>query len=297
MANSYTGFFATLPVAADEATAALLPNTPFMYSVYTDFRSTPAAPFDTLNVSVPNSTYTVTNLANSGVNVSNLADSKVGIQLYEHPVVRFAVPDFDQARSPSDIRKVFLDEAIKKVYSYADAKLASLATTTNFNTYGQLTGSANAIPDAVMASGLINLAGQDVNVQDSMNMNLITTHNTYYNLVQTASWSQNLYLDQGAQDVRRTGQLGKQWGCVVDYDRQLPANRALLFHRYAIALVSAPLPEPQGNVIAAQNIKFRGFPIRVTLTWDQSLLAHTMSVDALFGYGVVRANHGQVIVT
>lgn len=301
MSSSYTGVFAVLPAAADEAEKAKVANNFLIDAVYQDFKPSVATEWDTIKVNVAASTYSVTNVTNSALSLSDVTATPVSIQLAFHPAIYFKIPDFDQARSSVELRELFLDEAIKKISNYIDAQLGAIAIAANFTVNDAVSGgTAATIADVDMSTAWEEMASNDVPVRDEGNFSLALHPAVYANQLQQASWVQQSYVGDISSNIRRTAIIGRQWGALADYDRFMNVTTSkytsLLFHRYAIGLVARALPMTKGlGGVESTTVFYKGLPLRITVDYNQALLGPTVTVDALFGCAVTRPDYGCVI--
>ncbi len=88
----------------------------------------------------------------------------------------------------------------------------------------------------------------------------------------------------------REASLGRKFGmnCFCDQNCDVKANECdgLVFHKNAVALVTAPLAIPQGAA-KATVFNFEGFGIRVVYGYDINKKTDTISLDMLFGTKVL----------
>jgi hypothetical protein len=301
LSNSYAGMFAILPAAMEEASKAKVANDFFLDTVNKDIKPVVATPYDTVNFNYASSTYTPTNVLATALTLGSVTATPAPVQLNQHPAFWFPLPDFDMARTPSDLRALFVDEAVKKMANYIDNYIASLITTANFSTYTPIAGvTANTVVDAQMSSAWATLANNDIPVRDEASLFLAVTPSVYGNILTQASWTQQSYVGEISSEIRRTAILGRQWGALCDYDRFIPLsgtskNQSLLFHKYAIGLAARLLPQPKVGGVISQTVYYRGLPIRFSIDYNQQQLAETIAVDTLFGAAVIRPDFGIMI--
>lgn len=297
MANGYTGVFPALVAAFSEAQGALKAPNALLECVFRDFGPQQAQQFDSVKLNYPASGYTVTNATNATVAISDVTATPKTIILDQHPAVRFKLPDYDTMRSygVSQLRAMFVDEAIEKVSAYANKQLASLITAGNFpaNSPGAVNDSISVAEAATMWQ---TLASAKAPVRDTANLFLFMHPVVYGKLLGDSTWTggntvSNVYADA----ARRQADLVSVYGAQPRYDLDMPLDTgvytSLMFHRRAMAIASRALEIPTAGGIAGLSVNYNGLPLRVTIDWDQSALAYVMSVDALFGVGVFRADH------
>ena len=114
---------------------------------------------------------------------------------------------------------------------------------------------------------------------------------------------------QITQAARQSGVMPTSYGCTFKLDQQMPTTgtaptrvfTGLYLHRYAIAAVSRPLPEPDGKVVDYQYIRMAAnpdyagpkgmleLPLRVMVGYNQyPKQGYIVTIDAGMGLKVVR---------
>lgn len=297
MANSYTGIFPALVAAFNEAQSVLNAPNNLLETVYTDFGPQQAQLFDSVKLNFPASAYSATNVAGGSVSVSDVTATPKTVTLDKHPAVAFQLPDFDTMRGygPQQLRAMFVDEAIEKVTSYANGQIAALITAGNF---AQVVagGSADTITVAEAASMWQTLATAKVPVRDAANMFLMTHPVVYGKMLGDSTWTGgNNVAPNYADQARRNADLISVFGAQPKYDLDMPVATgvytSLMYHRRAIAMAARAMESPQAGGVASLQVSYKGLPLRVTIDWNQLLLSYVMTVDALFGVSVFRAEH------
>jgi hypothetical protein len=227
-----------------------------------------------------------------------------------HPGVAFVVSDFSQYNTPIDIRKMFLDAALKGILEYINMDLGGLFTQTNFPTYGApLVGATSEFTTANMATAFGKLAAGRIPVRDFGNFFGIFHPLVFANMSNDTLWSANSQVGyQIAGETRRYAMLGEQWGALLDFDPDMPAVGAgspvtttytsAVFHRHAIAMGIRPLPIPDTPNVLANNIMLKDIiPVRVMVGYQQQYGGWMITVDAGYARAVIRPDHcilGQV---
>ncbi len=229
MANTVSGFYQTLVVAATSASQTLVGTTSLLDSVYRDFKPVAVSPGQTLNIPIPASvTNQVADIGVGDFNVQDVTANTKSLVFNQHPGYAYVVRDFEQFNTPENIRGVFLDAAIKGMAEYVNAQIAALLTPTNFNVYAvinAITQGKLGVPDVTKAWG--NLATGKVPVRDLGNF-FLTMHSTpYAAMLSDDKWTANSQVGyQLAGGIRRAAMLGEQFGALSEYDQQMPANVA-----------------------------------------------------------------------
>lgn len=289
MANSYTGIFPTIVAALDDAQKALQHPNKLIESVYTDFSATTAGLFDTINLNIPASTGSVTNVGAGSLTFTDVTATPSALQLNQHPAYGFALPDYDTMRSmnPMQVRMLFVDEAVKKIENFINAYLAGLITAGNVANV--VAGASNDTITFTEATSMWKtLAGLACPVSDLGNVFLLCNPAVFGSLLADTNWTANSQVGyQLAGEIRRTAMLGQALGVLADYDLDMPVATgvytSLMFHRNAFALGARALEAPTAGGVAAMQYIYKGIPIRITIDWNQTKLAYTITFDALFG--------------
>jgi hypothetical protein len=227
MANTVASFYQTLVAAASEASAVLVGTTKFLERVYRDYDTVAVSPGQTINIALPASA--TASVADAGVADYTLTDisfTTATLVFNQHPGFAYIVRDFEQFNSPSRIREIFLDGAIKGMAEYVNAQLAALATPANFNTYATLTSNqVKSIDQNTIATAMGNLATAKVPVDDMGNFFLTSHPAPYFNMATQTFWSANSQIGyQMAGDIRKSALLGEQFGFMSGYDQQMPGS-------------------------------------------------------------------------
>lgn len=300
MANTVTAFWQTLVCAANDATKLLAPTWKTLESVYLDYNDTPATIGQTIDVPIPvDPSASVADQGAGDTTLTDIAFTNTPISFTNHPSFDYVVRDFEQFNSPERIRNVFLDAAIKGVKNYCNNKVASLFTSSNFSVNSPISTTSHIITTTQFLSGMSVLAGQYVPVaNDPANMSLIVPPMPYTAILGDTNWTQAQIAGmKTAEFVRDTGVMPTAYGMSIKLDQQFPVSgtspnqtfTGAYFHRYAVGVVSRPLPPPDGNVVDYTYIDFNGLSLRIMVGYNQyPKKGYIVSVEAGFGVAVVR---------
>ncbi len=266
----------------------------------------PATIGQTIDVPIPvDPSAAVADQGSGDTVLTDIAFSNVPIVFDQHPSFDYVVRDFEQFNSPERIRNVFLDAALKGVKNYCNARITALATAGNFNVNAAIATTAHLITTAQFLAGNAVLSDQKVPVaNDPGNMSLLMGSLPYMTAMGDANWTQAQVAGMStAERVRATGIMPTAYGMSMKLDQQMPVSgtapartfTALYMHRYAIGVVSRPLPQPDSNVVEYTYIPFGPLMIRVMVGYNQyPKKGYIVSVDAGFGRKVVRPEMGQI---
>jgi hypothetical protein len=302
MANSVSNFYQTLVTAATEASQALVGTNALMESVFLDYKPQVTDIGQTLNINVPNIvTSSVTDAGNADIALTDVSATTTALVFNNHPYYGFTVRDFEQYNTPTSLRQTFLDAAIKGVAESIDGKIAALFTSGNFGTNSPISCTGGYATTSQFLTGYANLADQRVPVTDMANMSYVMPPHSYALTLGDNNWTEALIAGERiAEEVRGTGELISSYGSKLKMDQQLNYQltsgtaphrtfTAAMFHRWAVALATRPLPEPDANVVDYTYIDYKGCPIRIMLGYNLfPKMGYVITVDAGYALGVVR---------
>ena len=263
MANTYTGVFQTLISGFNEATMAKKHYNRLMNRVTRDIKPEYAAPYSTINLNIPNSSFSPTNLGSGDtLTLSNVTLDPASVTLSMHDCLMIDIPSFDTARGGSTWVDKIINEAELAIGNAVNAFLASLITTANFNVHPVILDSDYA--DASFFTGAPTPATNNVNltcfnaawaslvasqvILDDKTVLMLPVP-VYQNVMNSPNFV--LALSGGSQvagEIARTGELGRCAGIAIDFDPDLDTALGgggylcALIHEYAMTLDSRPIP-------------------------------------------------------
>jgi hypothetical protein len=198
---------------------------------------------------------------------------------------------------------VFLDAALKGIKSHVNAQITALFTTGNFTTNTAIACTAHLVTTAQFLSGMAVLADQKVPVTDTAMMSLILPALPYTAVLGDDDWTQaQIAGEKTAEAVRDPGQMPTAYGATVKLDQQMPVSgtapartfTGVYMHKWAVAMATRPLPQPDAKVVEFSYADFAGLPIRIQLGYNQLKAGYVVTLDAGYGLKVVRENCGQL---
>lgn len=136
--NSYDSLFGNIISAFNQAQEALVGPNKFLDLVMTDIDpSNSAYQGKTIEINFPDSAGDVVNMTTAygtDVTLNPVKTIRRFLTLDQHPTYAFVIPDMDKALAarPEELRKMFVDEAIKKFTTYVNRTLMKMV----FNTGG-----------------------------------------------------------------------------------------------------------------------------------------------------------------
>jgi hypothetical protein len=215
------------------------------------------------------------------------------------------VYDWDQTRVAYNLQTFFFQPRLEELMRAINRTVVGLFTAANFPTYTLFTGTGtapNQITRADITKAWTNLAKAGVPMEDYGNVSLMIQAETYGQMIADSNFINQYVVGEGAAvDAQQRAQLRTQYGADVYYDQQLaPFNAghaaAILFHRYAVAGVTA-LPPPGGpNVIETTQDVF-GLPVRIQVAYDVMNQGWLVHMHVLYGIAVVRPEMGSLFQT
>jgi len=235
---------------------------------------------DTIHVPNVSELSANTKTANSEVTLQYPTETDTEISIDTHNEVSFEIEDIVKAQSQYDLRSSYTKSA-----GYATAKaidtallgLYSSLTSTDVGTYGV------DVTDAVLVAAIQTLDEADAPLEDRA---FVIKPSQKAALMKLDKFVKADYLGQyqEATPVRKGPNNRYLWGDVygipVYYTNQVTATAAtptqthnILFHKEAFALAMQLGPRTQGNY------------------WAKDL-AWLVTVDSIFGYSVLRTDHG-----
>lgn len=310
MANSVTSFYQTLVAAAQEASQVLVYNLKAVDSVFLDYDPSVVADIgQVLNIPIPGSqTSSIYDAGSADVSLYDVSATTKAITMNKHPMASFVVRDFEQFNTPERLRNVFLDGALKGIKEDINSKVTALFTSGNFDTNSAISCTASIVTVTQFLNGKTALADQKVPVNDAANMSLLLPSKPYNSIQDSSVAAGQAWVNaqvagmRTAETVRASGETPVSFGVTVKLDQQMPIsgsapNRTFtgaLIHRWAVAVASRRLPEPDGRVVDYTYVDFAGIPIRIQLGYNQLKNGYVVTVDAGYGLAVIRKEMGQI---
>ena len=206
------------------------------------------------------------------------------------------------------IHRIFVDSAFKAIKNNINYNVCQLFNSTNFstNTVINATSSTVTVTNFTHSAQAV-LADQKVPLEDNPeDMTFILPSVPYYSIMDPSTtpglpWTQALTAGmKTAEKVRDTGIMPVAFGTSIRLDQQMPTTGAVgsrtftgaLFHRWAVAGVSRPLPAPDSNVMF-ERVQFGDLELRVMMQYNlYPKDAWIVNIDCGYGLSVVRDNMG-----
>lgn len=262
-------------------------------NVARDFEFVASKEGDTIHIPVRGSLTANQKVSGTGVTLQNPTATKVDVSLNQHWEVTFAVEDIAKAQANQDVMMGYIQDAVLVLAEKIEASLAGL--------YGSLTGST------------VNSGGGDITEDDILDAREALTN------ARAPRTDRFIYLDPSQVNVLlklerfttpekygsgvpvQEGELGKIHGfrvfesLFVQSAGSPSVKKNIAMHRNAMVLAMRPLPEPKAPGAVATVIESNGLGIRVVYSYNADQLADQVTLDVLFGVGVLRSAVGMVI--
>lgn len=307
MASSITGFTETLFAASAEAAANMSTKfrNAFIDRVYWGYSPANGVGVgNTINIVVPTvNEGDVFDIQAGDIQSTDYAYNNTTLVLAHKYSTAFPVRQFDQLRTPADIRATFLDARMEAVIRKANRALASQVNSTTFNSYSTVTGGADVFTRSHLATAMSTLANAGVPVDDVDNMFFFTYPTVYFNMTLESSLVQESIAGLPSAEAARQGAILKQYGTELIWDQHAPVVSAgvysgLFYHKYAIAARAGIEPSMADGSIRETTVYPREhLPVKVQI-WNsgekQGVMVH---VSTVLGYTVVRPEFGVYMQT
>ena len=229
MSNTINGFLERLTAAAGDYNKAKVGTLGYLDSVFKDVRPEVARMGQTIRIYFPDVAAFTDQAANDWT-PEDVSPGYVDVPFGQRPGKAILIRDFEQFQTSTDIIEQFIDPNYKRAQEYANAQIAALLTTANFNAYTPLAGTKAkvAIGDAQLAWNL--LVKNKVPVRDSSNSSLLMHPDVHANMLVDSTWYQESLV--GAVIAQGTRQGAAEPGSASNvafnftrrYDQQAPTS-------------------------------------------------------------------------
>jgi hypothetical protein len=286
-------------LVAVDALPALVGNLVMGNLVNRDYESTVAQAGDTVNVPIPPK-LVANNLADGGsVQPQNPSAGNGQVVLNTHAEATFLIPDVMKVLAVPDLLKLYMQPAMVALAEKIEGDL--------FGTYAQFTAN-----DPVGAGGVaLTEASVDAAEKALFTARVPVTEQKYLVLdaTQYALLRQNPRFveyptgkDAGLK-AHVDGPVGKFKDFFVfrsQFVKQTGTNPVvthnLAFSRNALALVMRRLPHTMpGLGVVTEYAELGNFGMRVSMSYRPDTLSQQLTVDVLYGIGVLRNNHAVLV--
>jgi hypothetical protein len=264
--NGYDSLFGNIISAFNSAQEALVGPNKFLDLVMTDIDpSNSAYQGKTIEINFPESDGEVVNMSSAygtDVTLNPVKTIRRFLTLDQHPTYAFVIPDMDKALAarPEELRKMFVDEAIKKFTTYVNRTLFKLVYNTGGSTiFGTSAGNsliklngespeggmseaewlgfknkgidpidttsttAHNLPIPTLAKMWQALTEAKCPTDDTANLHLLVRPSTFTEIITDNVWTSQSQVGEGiAAGVRTSARINTTFGVNVDWDLDVP---------------------------------------------------------------------------
>lgn len=281
---------AIVKLVAVDALPALVGNLVMGNLVNRNYESVLAQAGDTVNVPIP-PTLTANNIAEGGsVQTQNPSLGNAQIVLNTHAEATFLIPDVTKALAVPDLLKLYMGPAVIALAERIETDLLGMYP---FFTANTAVGSSNTpLTEAVLDSAETALFA--AKIPQGEPKYLVVSGGAYGGLRQIPKFQS--WQNTGQQGINAIieGEIGKLKDLFILRSQYVPvtggtSTHNLAFAKNALGLVVRRLPQPlPGTGAIAEYAEMGNFGLRVTMSYQPNTLAQQMTVDVLYGVGVLR---------
>lgn len=264
-------------------------------TVYRDFEDEVA--IDGNSVRVPKfGTLTANEMSQTGqVTLQNPADDEVSITLDQHWETSFLIRDVARAMSRPKVLEGYVKNGAIALAEKIENKLAALYTETGNSVLGGSTFAKSLIADArkVLVDQKVPRLAPKYYYTSSKAYLALLNDTTVGNAASFGS--RNPLIDAEVPQLYGFGIFESQ---NVVTNGSPTTYHTLAYTEEAMALVMRPLPNPgEGLGVMSTTVtdEESGLGMRVSYSWDKDHLGVQVTLDVLFGVGVLRPEHLVVI--
>ncbi|MBY0376222.1 MAG: hypothetical protein K2Q23_19660 [Bryobacteraceae bacterium] len=287
---------AIVKLVAAESLPALMGNLVMGNLVNRDFEPTLATAGNVVNVPIP-PTMSANNIAESDQIVTQAPTlGNAQITLSTHAEASFQVPDVTKIVAVPDLLRLYMQPAIVALAEKVESDLLSLAP--QFTANSPLGSAGTAITEGIVDSAETSLFA--AKVAANQGKYLVVSPEAYSQLRQITRFSEYRTAGEAGLRAMIDGNIGRIKDFYVFRSQFVPKSGTspvltsnLAFAKNAIGLVVRRLPSPlPGTGAIAEYAEMGGFGVRVLMSYDPTTLSQRFTVDILYGFGVLRNNHG-----
>ncbi len=298
-----------------EITALLRPQAAYLSAItWNPIPKETKAVNDVVKLNIVDTDGTVVDHMASSLTAGNIDRTPTTIQLTKMPSRQINLSSYEISRlpdSPALLDEVLKAEAIKFI-KYFNADVASLFTTTNFDTSGNTDRSATTGADAVSYAQLTNmwtvLATRNIPVYEPGNVFAIAHPVIYGGWLQDADFTKASSVgDEYASQMRSQGQLFPINGMLPIWDSQAPTTGSTsyitaAFHRRAVVCQFAKPPAPLSQNVTHKYTQVMGIPMLLVYEYSSNGgssggAKNTLTISTLWNRAVFRKDHCVLDIT
>jgi P22 coat protein - gene protein 5 len=283
-------------IVASYALPALFSNLVMGAIVNRNYDGSLAQAGDSVNVPIaPN--LKSNNLAEAGsVQLQNPNLGNAQIVLNSHQEASFQIPNVTQVLAAPDLLQTLLQPAVVAIGEQIESDLLNLYP---LLTYNSSVGTANT-PLTESAVDSAETALFSAKMPDSTLKYSVVSANAYSQLRQIARFSEER-MAPGMGNTLYTGTVGRLKNVMFFRSQKVLTSGTttynLMFGSDAFCLVTRQLPMvTQGTGAISYNTNFGGFAMRVLLSFNPNTVAQQITVDVLYGVGILRNQFGVLML-
>lgn len=306
MANDTTGLFQTLVVPASVDAAQFLRfQNAFLQAIYWDYQPIVASPYKDLTVTVPQvSEGDVADIGSGSIEPTDTKNNNFTITLDRHYSSSWVIKDMDSIRTPQDLSSKYILPRLEAVKRKMNRGIASLVTTTNFNSYSLISGAgADVFQRTDLAGCWKNLAAAGAPLDDVLNLAFLTSVTAYGNMTSDTNFSQQSIVGTSVSEAAlQNARLMPLLGAMPYWDQHLAQYNAgdepgIFMHRYAIAGVTADPPKAGPGVETTTMMIADKVPVQLQFGYSMEHVGWLFHMHCYWGTKVVRPELGSLVQT
>jgi len=283
---------AIVKLVAADALPALMGNLIMGNLVNRDYEPALAQAGDTINVPIP-PVLVANNIAEGGtVQTQNPSIGNAQIVLNTHAEATFQIPDVTKVLAVPDLLRLYMQPAVVALAESIEASILGLYPA--FTTNTPVGTSGTAITEATVDAAETALF--NAKMPASAAKYLVVDSATYSALRQIPRFSEFQTAGEAGLRALVDGAVGKMKDFYIFRSQFVAhtgsspvATHNLAFGRNSIGLVVRRLPQPlPGTGAIAEYAELGNFGMRVTMSYQPNTLAQQLTVDVLYGVGVLR---------
>jgi hypothetical protein len=287
---------AIVKLVAVDALPALMGNLVMGNLVNRDFEPALGEAGDTVNVPIP-PVLVAHNLAEGdAVQTQNVSLGNAQIVLSTHAEATFQIPDITKVLAVPDLLKLYMQPALVALAEKIESDLLGLYA--GFTTNAAVGSAGSAISEGTVDSAETELF--EAKVPASEAKYLVVDSATYSQLRQIPRFSEFQTAGDAGLRAIIEGSVGKLKDFYVFRSQFVKKTGSgpttthnLAFARSALGLVVRRLPQPlPGTGAIAEYAEIGNFGMRIVMSYQPNTLAQQLTVDVLYGTGVLRNSFG-----
>ena len=279
-------------VIAQEALGMLEADCPLIRNVTRDSELTPAKEGDTIRVTKRGTVEAKKKVKDTKVTMQRPSTDKVDIKLTEHYEVTFAIEDMVKSVQDSKITLDlgYIADGIISLRETIEEKLAALASS--------FTNSVGAVTTDVDNTQLLECRKKMTDNRAPQSDRALVLSSGQTNSVLTLDKFTDVS-KYGPNQAVQEGVLGRIYKFNTFeslFNQSTGGSPAgvmnMAFHKWALVLASRPVQTINASGVQIAFVERDGLLFRVIIGYNQNYLATQITIDSLFGVGVMRPELG-----